>query len=128
MKLMASVLTTCVLVAAATNATAGALDECMIRGDQAVVRSCLVEADREAQLALNKAEGDAGKRARDIDTATGRPGAAVALAKSMRAFVDYRKAQCEFVRAMYASGNGADQGQLACMVDMTRRRVRDFPN
>ena len=128
MKLMASVLTTCVLVAAAIDATAGALDECMIRGDQAVVRSCLVEADREAQLALNKAEGDAGKRARDIDTATGRPGAAVALAKSMRAFVDYRKAQCEFVRAMYASGNGADQGQLACMVDMTRRRVRDFPN
>ena len=128
MKLMASVLTTCVLVAAATDATAGALEECMIRGDQAVVRSCLVEADREAQLALNKAEGDAGKRARDIDTATGRPGAAAALAKSMRAFVDYRKAQCEFVRAMYASGNGADQGQLACMVDMTRRRVRDFPN
>ena len=128
MKLMASVLTTCVLVAAATDATAGALEECMIRGDQAVARSCLVEADREAQLALNKAEGDAGKRARDIDTATGRPGAAAALAKSMRAFVDYRKAQCEFVRAMYASGNGADQGQLACMVDMTRRRVRDFPN
>ena len=100
MKLMASVLTTCVLVAAATDATAGALEECMIRGDQAVVRSCLVEADREAQLALNKAEGDAGKRARDIDTATGRPGAAAALAKSMRAFVDYRKAQCEFVRPM----------------------------
>jgi len=92
MKLMASVLTTCVLVAAATDATAGALEECMIRGDQAVARSCLVEADREAQLALNKAEGDAGKRARDIDTATGRPGAAAALAKSMRAFVDYRSA------------------------------------
>ena len=128
MKFTVSVLTTCLCLAAAADAAAGALDECMIRGDQAVVRNCLVEADRDAQLALNKAEGDAAKRARDIDLATGRAGAAAALAKSMRAFVDYRKAQCDFVRAMYASGNGADQGQLACMVDMTRRRVRDFPN
>lgn len=106
-------------------ASAGALDECMIKGDQPAVTRCLIEADREAQAALNKAEGDAARRARELDTATGRPGAALALAKSMRAFAEYRKAQCDFVRAMYASGAGADQGQLGCVVDMTRRRARD---
>ncbi len=44
----------------------------------------------------------------------------------MRAFTEYRKEQCDFVKAMYASGNGADQGLLGCRVDMTRRRVRDL--
>ncbi len=114
--------------AAVASAQAGALDECMIKGDQAAVSRCLVEADNEAQAALNKAEGDAGKRARDLDTATGRSGAAAALARSMRAFSEYRKAQCDFVRAMYASGAGAEQGMLGCRVDLTRRRVRDLSN
>ena len=83
----------------ATAAGAGALDECSLsKSDPAAVTRCLLDADKEAQAALFKAEGDAGKRARDVDTATGQPGAAAALAKSMRAFADYRKAQCDFVR------------------------------
>jgi uncharacterized protein YecT (DUF1311 family) len=117
-----------VLAAWAGAAGAGALDECMIKGDHAAVSRCLIDLEKEAQASLIKAEGDLGKKARDLDTATGRPGAAAALAKSMRAFTDYRRAQCDFVRAMYASGSGADQGQLGCMVDMTRRRVRDLQN
>ena len=116
-----------VCLAAGANAAAGALEECMIKGDQDAVTRCLVEQDREAQAALNKAEGDAAKKARELDVATGRSGAAVALAKTMRGFVDYRKAQCDFVRAMYP-GPGADQRQLGCVVDMTRRRVRDLQN
>jgi uncharacterized protein YecT (DUF1311 family) len=112
----------------ATAAGAGALDECMIRGDHATVTKCLLEAEREAQDALVKAEGDAGRKARDLDVATGRAGAAAALAKSMRAFADYRKAQCDFVRAMYASGSGADQGALGCRIDLNRRRARDLAN
>jgi uncharacterized protein YecT (DUF1311 family) len=111
---------------AAAVANAGALEECMIKGDHQTVSRCLVESDTEAQASLNKAEGAAGTRARQIDTATGRPGAAAALAKSMRAFTEYRNQQCDFVKAMYASGSGADQGQLGCRVDMTRRRVRDL--
>jgi len=107
-------------------AMAGALDECMVRGDQPAVTRCLLDAEKETQAALHKAEGDAGKRARDIDAATGRAPAAPALAKSMRAFADYRKAQCEFVRAMYSSGSGGEQAQLGCMIDITRRRVREL--
>ena len=67
-------------------AAAGALDECLIRNDPAAVSRCLADLDKEVQSALVKAEGDAGKRARDIDVATGRPLAAPALAKSMRGF------------------------------------------
>jgi uncharacterized protein YecT (DUF1311 family) len=115
-----------ILAATAAAAGAGALDECMIKGDAANVRRCLVDADKDAQAALIKAEGDAGKRARDLDTATGRLAAAPALAKSMRAFTDYRRAQCDFVRAMYGSGTGADQAQLGCVIDMTRRRTREL--
>ena len=111
---------------AAAPACAGALDECTVKGDHATVSRCLLDADREAQAALNAAEGAAGKRARDLDTATGRPRANAALARSMRAFADFRKAQCDFVQAMYASGNGAEQGALACRIDLTRRRLRDL--
>ena len=114
-----------ILAAMATGtASAGAVEECIGRGDHATATRCLVENEKEAQNALVKAEGDAGRKARDIDTATGRSSAAPALAKSMRAFADYRKAQCDFVRAMYASGTGAEQAYVGCIIDVTRRRVR----
>jgi uncharacterized protein YecT (DUF1311 family) len=128
MKLLPRLALTCLAASFAASALAGALEECMTKPDHAAVTRCLTDADRAAQDALVKAEGDIAKRAREIDTATGRSGAAAAFAKSMRAFSDYRRAQCDYVRAMYAGGNGADQGQLACMVDMTRRRVRDLQN
>jgi len=51
----------CGLVASV--ATAGALDECTIKGDHAAVSRCLLDADREAQASLNAAEGAAGTRA-----------------------------------------------------------------
>ena len=107
-------------------AAAGALDECQTAGDHAAVTRCLVAADRDAQASLRNAEGSAGTRARELDTVTGRPGANAALAKSMRAFSDYRTAQCDYVKAMYASGSGAEQAGLGCRVDLTRRRVREL--
>jgi uncharacterized protein YecT (DUF1311 family) len=111
---------------AATAAGAGALDECMASGDHAVVTRCLVDADKAAGEELAKAEAAAAKAARDLDAVTGRPGAVAAHARSKRAFAEYRKAQCDLVRAMYASGTGADQGALACRIDATRQRVRDL--
>jgi uncharacterized protein YecT (DUF1311 family) len=126
MRTIARMSVVCASAFGAALATAGALEECMIKGDQAAVSRCIVESDSEAQAALNKAEGAASARARQLDTATGRPGAAAALAKSMRTFVDYRKDQCDFVKAMHASGVGADQQAAGCRVDMTRRRVREL--
>ena len=114
------------LLGIAVNATAGALDECQTAGDHAAVSRCLLESDRDAQASLRNAEAAAGTRAREIDAATGRPVANAALAKSLRAFTEYRTLQCDFIKAMYASGNGADQAALACRIDLTRRRVRDL--
>jgi uncharacterized protein YecT (DUF1311 family) len=114
------------LLGIAANATAGALDECQTAGDHAAVSRCLFELDRDAQTSLRNAEAAAGTRARELDAVTGRPGANAALAKSLRAFTEYRTLQCDFIKAMYASGNGADQAALACRIDLTRRRVRDL--
>jgi uncharacterized protein YecT (DUF1311 family) len=107
-------------------AAAGALDECQTAGDHAAVTRCLVDADTQAQASLRNAEATAGTRARELDNATGRPGANAALAKSMRAFADYRTMQCDYVKALYASGSGAEQAGLACRIDLTRRRVREL--
>ena len=114
------------LLGIAANATAGALDECQTAGDHAAVSRCLFEQDRDAQASLRNAEAAAGTRARELDAVTGRPGANAALAKSLRAFTEYRTLQCDFIKAMYASGNGADQAALACRIDLTRRRVREL--
>jgi uncharacterized protein YecT (DUF1311 family) len=125
MSALRSILAACAC-AVATAGGAGALDECMAKGDHQAVTRCLVDADTAAQDGLAKAEAAAAKAARDLDAVTGRPGAAAAHARSKRAFAEYRKAQCDLVLALYASGSGADQGALACRIDATRQRVRDL--
>ena len=118
---------TLVLVFAwAAPAAAGALDECQTTGDHAAVTRCLLDADAQVQASLRNAEAAAGTRAREIDTATGRAGANAALAKSMRAFTDYRTLQCDYIKALYGGSAGAEQSGLACRVDLTRRRVREL--
>ena len=115
-----------VLLGLAAPAAAGALDECQTAGDHAAVTRCLAEADAQAQASLRNAEAAAGTRARELDTATGRSGANAALAKTLRTFADYRTTQCDYVKALYASGIGAEQAGLGCRVDLTRRRVREL--
>ena len=114
------------LLGIAANAAAGALDECQTAGDHAAVSRCLLEFDRDAQASLRNAEAAAGTRAREIDAATGRPVANAALARTLRAFTEYRTLQCDYVKALYGSGNGADQAAIACRIDLTRRRVREL--
>ena len=114
------------LLGLASPATAGALDECQTAGDHAAVTRCLIDIDTQVQASLRTAEAAAGTRARELDTATGRAGANAALAKTLRAFSDYRTLQCDYVKALYASGSGAEQAGLGCRVDLTRRRVREL--
>ena len=121
-----AVTTAMVLLAWAAPAAAAALDECQTAGDHAAVTRCLIEADTQAQASLRNAEAAAGTRAREIDTVTGRAGANAALAKTLRAFSEYRIVQCDYVKALYASGGGAEQAGLGCRVDLTRRRVREL--
>ena len=113
------------LAAGSAPAAAGALDECQTAGDHAAVTKCLFDADAKRRHRAQR-EGIAGIRARELDTATGRAGANAALAKTLRAFTEYRTMQCNYVKALYASGTGAEQAWLACRVDLTRRRVREL--
>jgi uncharacterized protein YecT (DUF1311 family) len=114
------------LLGLASPATAGALDECQTAGDHAAVTRCLIDIDTQVQASLRSAEAAAGTRARELDTATGRAGANAALAKTLRAFSDYRTMQCDYVKALYASGSGAEQAGLGCRIDLTRRRIREL--
>jgi uncharacterized protein YecT (DUF1311 family) len=111
---------------AAGFATAGVLEECMPVGNHAAVTRCIETEDSSADAALARAEAAAADRAREIERATGRPGPHAALARSVRAFAQYRDAQCNFVKEMYASGSAAAQARLACRADLTRRRVREL--
>jgi len=98
----------------------------MTAGDHAAVTRCLTDADRKASSELATAEGAAGRRARELERATGRAGVHAALAKSIRDFAQYRAAQCNYVKETYASGTGAGEAELACRVELTRRRSRDL--
>ena len=121
-----TIATIMLMLGCASPAMAGALDECQTSGDHAAINRCLREADAQAQASLRNAEAAAGTRAREIDNATGRSGANAALAKTLRPFADYRTAQCDYIRALYASGTGAEEAMLGCRVDITRRRVREL--
>jgi len=108
----------------APSARAGALEECMTAGDRGAVTTCLLNEDRKANEELGAAEASAAQRARALESATGRPGAHAALAKSVKDFAQYRTSQCAYVKETYASGTGADEAMIACRIDLTRQRVR----
>ena len=114
------------LLATAAPAAAGALDECQTAGDHAAV-SRVPARSRRAGAGELAQRGSCCRHARPGDRQRHRPPRRqAALAKTLRTFADYRTTQCDYVRALYASGGGAEQAQLACRVDLTRRRVREL--
>jgi len=114
------------LTAAAGAAQAGAYEDCMTKGAQADVMKCLVSEERDAANELASAEASAAQKARSVEQATGKPGIHAALAKSVRDFAAYRASQCGFVRELAAREPVGEQAQVACRVDLTRRRVREL--
>jgi uncharacterized protein YecT (DUF1311 family) len=123
-----AVLLTLMLAGVASPALCGALDECMGKGDHPAVTACLLQEDTATAAALRQADAAAATRALELQTATGRAGPRAAFDRSVAAFRQYRDAQCNFVKAMYDSGSGADQALVACRIDLTRRRIRDLLN
>ena len=114
------------LLGVAQVACAGAYEDCVTAGDKAAVLQCLATEDRQANQDLASAEAAAAQKARSIEQATGKPGIHAALAKSVRDFAAYRASQCAFIREMAAREPVGEQAQLACRVDITRRRVREL--
>jgi len=114
------------LLGVAQVACAGAYEDCVTAGDKAAVLQCLATEDRQANQDLASAEAAAAQKARSVEQATGKPGIHAALAKSVRDFAAYRASQCAFIREMAAREPVGEQAQLACRVDITRRRVREL--
>ena len=110
----------------ASAARAGAYEDCMTSGGQPAVMQCLLNEDRIANGELAGAEAAAAQKARSVEQATGKPGIHAALAKSVRDFAAYRASQCGFVRELAAREPVGEQAQIACRVDLTRRRVREL--
>jgi uncharacterized protein YecT (DUF1311 family) len=110
----------------ASGARAGAYEDCVTSGNQAAVMQCLANEDRQANTDLASAEAAAAQKARSVEQATGKAGIHAALAKSVRDFAAYRASHCAFVREMAAREPVGEQAQIACRVDVTRRRVREL--
>jgi uncharacterized protein YecT (DUF1311 family) len=107
-------------------ALAGAYEDCVTSGNQAAVMQCLANEEKQANAELAGAEAALAQKARSVEQATGKPGIHAALAKSVRDFSAYRASQCGFVRELAAREPVGEQAQIACRVDLTRRRVREL--
>jgi uncharacterized protein YecT (DUF1311 family) len=87
---------------------------------------CLASEEKEANAELASAEAAMAQKARNVEQATGKPGIHAALAKSVRDFAAYRTSHCAYVRELAAREPVGEQAQIACRVDLTRRRVREL--
>jgi uncharacterized protein YecT (DUF1311 family) len=119
------------LVAAATLAGAplahaGAYEDCLTAGNQAAMMQCLANEEKQANSELASAEAAAAQKAKAVESATGKPGIHAALAKSVRDFSAYRTSHCAYLREIAVRDPVAEQAQLACRVDLTRRRAREL--
>lgn len=106
-------------------AQAGALDDCMQAEAQTpAVSACLQQRLAKAEAALAQSESQAAAAMRDLDQVTGnRYRTRQALSQSARAFKVYLNKQCRWVASSYASGNGAEQAQAGCRIDLTEQRI-----
>ena len=123
-----TVLLVMALIGVAPPALAGALDECMSKGDHAAITQCLLQEESATEASLRQAEAAAGNKVRGLDKVTGNGEPRAAFDRSVVAFKQYRDAQCNFVKSMYGSGTGAGQALVACRIDLTRRRIRELLN
>ena len=87
---------------------------------------CLASEEKEANAELASMEAAMAQKARNVEQATGKAGIHAALAKSVRDFAAYRASHCGFVRELAAREPVGEQAQIACRVDLTRRRAREL--
>ncbi|MBN3002934.1 DUF1311 domain-containing protein [Chromobacterium alkanivorans] len=106
-------------------AQAGALDDCMRAEAQSpAVSACLQQRLSKAEAELVLGENKAAAAMRELDQITGnRYRARLAFSQSSHAFKTYLDKQCRWVASSYASGNGADQAQAGCRVDLIEQRL-----
>ncbi|AUH51450.1 hypothetical protein CXB49_11790 [Chromobacterium sp. ATCC 53434] len=112
----------------AAPAWAGALDDCTQKqADTPAVAACLKQRHDEAHRQLTALEDKAMVAMRQLDATTdNRYHAARALRRAQQAYEAYRRQQCDWVEAGYASGNGAGRARLACEIDLDTQRLAEL--
>ncbi|KUM03678.1 DUF1311 domain-containing protein [Chromobacterium subtsugae] len=119
---------TLALALLASPAWAGALDDCaQSAADTPAVAACLQQRHADAQRLLAAQEDKSLAAMRKLDRASdNRFHAARALLRARQAYQTYRRQQCDWLAASYASGNGADRARLACQIDLDTQRLAEL--
>ncbi|QEL55523.1 lysozyme inhibitor LprI family protein [Chromobacterium paludis] len=109
-------------------ASAGALDECTQRQPNTpAIAACLQQRHADILAKLQAQEDRALEAMRKLDAATdNRFHAARELRRARQAYEAYRRQQCDWVEASYASGNGAGRARQACEIDLDTQRLAEL--
>ncbi|UTH73365.1 lysozyme inhibitor LprI family protein [Chromobacterium sp. IIBBL 290-4] len=109
-------------------AQAGALEECtQQQADSPAIASCLKQRHEESERKLAEQEHKSLTAMQQLDATTdNRYHAARVLRRAQQAYQAYRRQQCGWVEASYASGNGAEKARLACEIDLDTQRLADL--
>ncbi len=103
------------------------LDACWAQAESRLdVGPCLADQRRQSEAALAEIADRVMTAATELDRVTGRSLAVPAFEQAEAAFAAYRDAQCGAVRAMAASGTGAGDFELACIVRLNRIRIDEL--
>ncbi|POZ61705.1 lysozyme inhibitor LprI family protein [Chromobacterium alticapitis] len=109
-------------------ASAGALEDCeQSQSNTPAVADCLRQKQTDASRRLLAQEGKTLADMHALDAVTdSRFHAARELRQAQQAYETYRRQQCDWVAASYASGNGADRARLACQIDLDMQRLTEL--
>jgi heat shock protein HslJ len=103
------------------------LDACWALAESRLdVGPCLADQRQQSEAALAEIADRVMTAAADLDRITERSLAVPALEQAETAFAAYRDAQCGAVRTMAASGTGAGDFELACIVRLNRTRIDEL--
>ena len=100
--------------------------ECSDAGSQVEIGACVGETEERVEAALQFAYEVALSAADELDDVTGRETARPALEAAQAAWESYRKAQCDYVGALFGGGSGTGIGIRACRIELGRDRVRSL--
>ncbi len=102
-------------------AIAGSLDIChQLSDSHEGVTQCLNKLQMTYQQRLDERFSTTRLERRELDLITeNRYNAEASLEAAYRQFNDWREVKCHAEKASYASGNGAEQAYLGCIVDET---------
>ncbi len=107
------------------NAFADPATECG-GSSQVEIGTCVADTLQKVDATVEIYLGFAMRSAEELDEATGRAVAVVALEASQAAWEAYRDAHCDYVGATFGGGSGTGIGINSCRIELGRDRAKDL--